>query len=1010
MASEQLYDEFGNYIGPDASSSEEEEDSDAVGEVVHHQHGDVHEATQDDEEEDRDVQVGPSAIVLQEDKQYYPEADELYPGAEVLVQMEDTQDVSEPILKPSKVATFAKKSGNAPDLRYNLEFLSVLMARPSLVRNVAVLGSLHHGKTLLCDLLIQHTFADIKATERRESEPPRFCDTRHDERARGISIKSCPTSLALEDGRGKTYVVNVLDCPGHANFQDEVVAALQCADAAVIVVDVVEGAMMMTKKSVKYALDHGIPIMLCLNKMDRLIHELKLSPSDAYLKMVFVVDQVNKMIGEHPMCTTVQQQQLSPLNGNVCFASGGDGWLFTLESFARLHLGQQGLTGKVNAGAFSKKLWGNQYYDPRKRKFQNESVKKSKRSFVAFILNPIYKIYAQVLGEEPDQIKRTMEALKIPVSQSEVLLDPSPLLRIVLSRFFRSQGVSGFVDMIVKNVPRPGSKENQPKLSNLYTGPLNDDVFPFISSCDADGLLRVYVSKLYATHDAKSFQAFGKVYCGTLQAGQKLRVLGSEFSQDDQEDMSVVKIARLKLCQAGHDIAVDKVGAGNWVLIEGIGDAIRKCGTLVLEEEPLEQLYIFKPLQFDDFPVVKLAIEPLHPAELPQMLHGLRCVGQSYPLMATKVEESGEHVLFGTGELYVDCVMHDLREMFSGIEIKVTDPMTPFCETVVETSSIQTFAETPNYRNKLSFIAEPLEKGLGIDAEAGRLLQNSSVDTSQYLMEKYGWDKLAVKSLWAFGPTTTGPNVIFDDTIPGDVDKDLLRTVRESIIQGFRWATREGPLCDEPMRDVKFRILDAQVASEQIHRGAGLVIPMARRVAFSSFLTATPRLMEPIYKVEVQAPIEMSEAIHRQIRNRRGHIVGDSPVPGSPFNLFQGWIPVMESFGFETDLRIFTRGRAFPQTTFSHWELVPGDPLEDTAILRPLEKSRNRDLARDFAIKTRRRKGLPEGISIVKYFDDPQLLQAYQDSQRREKLSNLDNDESGSNSSSSDDSSESSNE
>ena len=67
----------------------------------------------------------------------------------------------------------------------------------------------------------------------------------------------------------------------------------------------------------------------------------------------------------------------------------------------------------------------------------------------------------------------------------------------------------------------------------------------------------------------------------------------------------------------------------------------------------------------------------------------------------------------------------------------------------------------------------------------------------------------------------------------------------------FQWGAREGPLCDEPMRNVKFKILDAAIAAEPLHRGGGQIIPTARRVAYSAFLMATPRLMEPVYYVEV---------------------------------------------------------------------------------------------------------------------------------------------------------------
>ena len=78
------------------------------------------------------------------------------------------------------------------------------------------------------------------------------------------------------------------------------------------------------------------------------------------------------------------------------------------------------------------------------------------------------------------------------------------------------------------------------------------------------------------------------------------------------------------------------------------------------------------------------------------MLEGLRSVNKTYPLLVTRAEESGEHIVFGTGELYLDCVMHDLRQVYADMMIKVADPVVAFRETVVETSSIKCFAETPN--------------------------------------------------------------------------------------------------------------------------------------------------------------------------------------------------------------------------------------------------------------------------------------------------------------------------
>jgi len=199
--------------------------------------------------------------------------------------------------------------------------------------------------------------------------------------------------------------------------------------------------------------------------------------------------------------------------------------------------------------------------------------------------------------------------------------------------------------------------------------------------------------------------------------------------------------------------------------------------------------------------------------------------------------------------------------------------------------------------------------------------------------------------------------------------------VKDSIVQGFQWATREGPLCEEPIRNVKFNLLDAVIAQEPIQRGGGQVIPTARRVAYSAFLMATPRLMEPYSFVEVTAPADCVSAVYTVLGKRRGHVTQDAPIPGSPLYTVKAFIPTIDSFGFETDLRTHTQGQAFSLSVFHHWQIVPGEPMDKGIKLKLLEPQDAPHLAREFMVKTRRRKGLSEDVSINKFFDDPMLLE-----------------------------------
>ena len=135
-------------------------------------------------------------------------------------------------------------------------------------------------------------------------------------------------------------------------------------------------------------------------------------------------------------------------------------------------------------------------------------------------------------------------------------------------------------------------------------------------------------------------------------------------------------------------------------------------------------------------------------------------------------------------------------------------------------------------------------------------------------------------------------------------------------------------------------------------------------------LQATPRLMEPVYYVEVQAPADCISAVYTVLARRRGHVTQDTPKAGSPLYTVKALIPVIDANGFETDLRTATQGQAFCQQVFDHWSIVPGDPTDTSVRLRPLEPASGQALARDLVLKTRRRKGLGDQIAVSKYLDD----------------------------------------
>ncbi|CAL5227943.1 g10990 [Coccomyxa viridis] len=977
---ESLYDEFGNYIGPELSESEEEEEehdededmaeaeaaANARMEAVAGQEGAGVNGMDDDDNPEM-------AVVLHEDKKYYPSAEETF-GAETetLVMEEDAQPLEVPIIAPVKQKKLEVNEQAALPTFYSSEFLAGLMTNPELVRNVAVIGHLHHGKSLVMDMFVEQTH-DIETQMRDGEKPMRFTDTRLDEQERGVSLKMVPMSLVMEGTSGKSYLMNLIDTPGHINFNDEVSAALRLADGVLLAVDAAEGVMMVTDKVIKQAVAEGLPICLLLTKMDRLITELKLPPVDAYNKLRHTIEEVNALIMKYS--GNNEELTVSPIKGTVGFASAQSGWSFTLQSFSKLYCEVYGI--QLDHPEFARRLWGDIYFHPEKRTFKKKApAVGGERSFVQFVLEPLYKIYAQVLGEHDNNVKAMLNTFGVALKPSSFKKDVRPLLKEACTAIFGT--AAGVVDMMVKNVP--SSKAGSAiKVERTYTGPQtgSEDIVEHMKSCNPRGPLVIQVAKLFPKSDVSSFDAFGRILSGTVKPGDKVRVLGEAYTPEDEEDSAVAEVTNVWVYQARYRIPLTKALAGNWVLLEGLDATISKTATVVPEFLD-EEMHIFRPLQFQTQAVVKIAVEPLNPSELPKMVEGLRKINKSYPLALTKVEESGEHAILGTGELYLDSVMKDLRELYGEVEVKVADPVVAFCETVVESSSLRCFAETPNRKNKLTMVAEPLDKGLAESIESG------AVDISwprrrlgEFFTANYDWDVLAARSIWAFGPSRQGPNILLDDTLPTEVDKKLLGAVKDSVVQGFQWGTREGPLCDEPIRNVKFKIVGAEIAPEPLARGGGQIIPTARRVCYSSFLMATPRLVEPVYYVEIQTRPEpvIIKCTYEVLGKRRGHVTEEIPKPGTPVSIVRAYLPVIESFGFETDLRCTTQGQAFCLSTFDHWQIVPGDPLDRTVELRPLEPSPVNALARELMVKTRRRKGMSSEVTVSQYFDDQMLLE-----------------------------------
>lgn len=145
--------------------------------------------------------------------------------------------------------------------------------------------------------------------------------------------------------------------------------------------------------------------------------------------------------------------------------------------------------------------------------------------------------------------------------------------------------------------------------------------------------------------------------------------------------------------------------------------------------------------------------------------------------------------------------------------------------------------------------ATPFPDGLAEDIDKGEVSSKQDFKArGRYLAEKYEYDATEARKIWCFGPEGTGPNLVIDCT----KGVQYLNEIKDSVVAGFQWATKEGVLCEENVRGVRFNIHDVTLHADAIHRGGGQIIPTARRCFLACMLTAKPSLLEPVYLCEIQ--------------------------------------------------------------------------------------------------------------------------------------------------------------
>ncbi|RZB32672.1 MAG: elongation factor 2 [Candidatus Argoarchaeum ethanivorans] len=214
-----------------------------------------------------------------------------------------------------------------------VERVQTLMDKPKFIRNIGIVAHIDHGKTTLSDNLL----AGAGMISKELAGTQLFMDYDEEEQQRGITINAANVSM-VHTFEEKEYLINLIDTPGHVDFGGDVTRAMRAVDGALVVVDAVEGTMPQTETVLRQALRENVKPVLFINKVDRLINELKVDSQEMQVRLGKVIDHVNKLIkGMRP--EKYKEWRMDAANGTVAFGSALYNWAVSVPFMTRTKIG-----------------------------------------------------------------------------------------------------------------------------------------------------------------------------------------------------------------------------------------------------------------------------------------------------------------------------------------------------------------------------------------------------------------------------------------------------------------------------------------------------------------------------------------------------------------------------------------------------------------------------------------------------------------------------------------------
>lgn len=850
------------------------------------------------------------------------------------------------------------------------------------IRNICIIAHVDHGKTSLSDfLLASNRHISLRQIEsgQKSGEAVRFLDSRLDEIDRQITIKSSCISLSYErpqtNAPTETFLVNLIDSPGHVDFASEVSAAARLTDGGILVVDAVEGVRAQTCSVIKQAWENRIVPVLFINKIDKLA-ELVEDCSEAYNRIRQIVENVNLLF--HDLLEAekealalptipdadLMRYQFDPVRGNVLFGSALHGWAFDLHS------------------------WTDKLVKPKLEKVFNRTLP---------------DIYQYMFGEHALPIGRGITDFK-PVTVSAE--HPTPMfVKFVIEQIwalYDSDSGSAQVKLcemfpvtrsvfesVIQHVPSPSKAVvDRAKLlledaseAPAFTSGDQTTVF-IVKHHPADLVIGCLLGdRVDEIRKLNGFVGISRVFSGQVEQGQTLYVAHTG---------EAAKVKNINLLMGTSMVPVERAVTGCVVALE-FGDELTASGGVTLSSKP-DSPALISPYQGAQA-IVRVTAEVKRSQEESRLDEGLKLLARSDPaVLVTRHPQTGERIIGCCGDEHLPRCIQDLERLFAVVvNIVISQPIVEVRESIAHDFNDDVDGEIDalpawlgeytqlvdrKNPNRTATCASPdgtcklTVTALALPKKALEWMSkwNHSLRTLFHERQVPGhlWTQLSTKTYDACIESVREVMASFNvpDFQDMHVKSEALNVIcskeplTDALKFGFQQVCLSGPLAEEPIRGVNWVVQSIDTISEEHPSSASYAVALACK---SAMLAGPVRIAEPMLSLELQT--EHVKAAQTVLAQRRADIFHSDLVEGSYSEyLIRANIPASDAFKagekskltFSDELRGATHGKVVWRLSFSHWQVLDDScPIGTTGVAHKL------------VCGVRKRKGLSVGEKVV---------------------------------------------